>query len=78
MIRDTKAWATRPQNNAIKQDFSSNVYTSRDTLTITLTLPSGQVCIATSTRTLSNAGPAGSPSSGYTLTTTQPVVTPPN
>jgi RHS repeat-associated protein len=68
---------TRADNNLIKQDFSSNTWTSTDKQTLTLTLPNGQTCSATSTRTLTNAGPHG-PSSHYTLTTTQPVVTPAN
>ena len=65
-------------NNAIKQDFSNNTWSSTDTQTLTLALPGGQSCSATSTRTLTNAVSDGSPSSKYTLTTTQPVVTPNN
>ena len=66
---------TKATNNQIKADFGTNTWTSTDKQTLTLTLPSGCTCSATSTRTLTNAGPDG-PSSKYTLTTTQPVVTP--
>ena len=69
---------SKADNNTIKQDFSKNVWTMTDKQTLTLTFPDGQSCSATSTRTLTNAGSDGSPSSNYTLTTTQPVVTPDN
>jgi RHS repeat-associated protein len=64
---------SKAANAAIKQDFSGNTWTSTDKQTLTLTLPSGQSCSATSERTLTNAG-----GNGYTLTTTQPVVAPAN
>ncbi|MGO9130072.1 MAG: RHS repeat-associated core domain-containing protein, partial [Bryobacteraceae bacterium] len=68
---------TKAGNNLIKQDFRNNTWAVTDKQTLTLTLPSGQACSANSTRTLTNAGTDG-PSSQYTLTTTQPVVTPAN
>jgi RHS repeat-associated protein len=61
-------------NNAIVTDMSTNVYTSTDKQTLTLTFPSGSTCTATSTRVMTNAGPDGKPSATYTLRTTQPVV----
>jgi RHS repeat-associated protein len=66
---------TKATNNAIKADFSNNTWSTTDNQTLTLTLPNGCTCSATSTRTMTNAGPDGL-SSKYTLTTTQPVVTP--
>jgi hypothetical protein len=67
---------SKATNNSITQDYKTNVWTSTDKQTLTLTLPTGQVCSATSTRTLTNAGADGTPSPRYTLTTTQPVVAP--
>ena len=67
---------TKADNAVLKLDFTQNTWTSTDTQTLTLTLAGGQTCTATSDRTLTNAGPDG-PSSRYTLSTTQPVVTPP-
>ena len=65
---------TKATNSQIKSDFGTNTWISTDTQTLTLTLPGGCTCSATSTRTLTNAAPEG-PSSKYTLTTTQPIVT---
>ena len=62
-------------NETIKADFSNNTWTSSDKQTLSVTLPGGCTCSATSTRTLTNASPDG-PSKKYTLTTTQPVVNP--
>ena len=63
---------SKATNNSIKQDYQNNVWTSTDKQTLTLTFTGGATCSATSTRTLTNAG-----GNGYTLTTTQPVVTTP-
>lgn len=60
-------------NEAIKDEFKNNTWTSTDTQTLTLQFPSGPTCTATSTRTMTNAGPNG-PSSTYVLTPTEPVV----
>jgi RHS repeat-associated protein len=68
---------SKETNNKIKADFSNNTWTSTDNQTLTLTFPRGGVCSATSTRTLTNAGPNG-PSSKFTITTTKPVVKPDN
>ncbi len=65
-------------NNSIMFDMSTNVYTSTDEQTLTLTFPSGGTCTATSTRVMTNAGPDGQPSSTYTLRTTQPVLRDPS
>jgi RHS repeat-associated protein len=61
-------------NKSIVFDMSTNVYTSTDKQTLTLTFPSGGTCTATSTRVMTNASPDGQPSATYTLKTTQPVV----
>jgi RHS repeat-associated protein len=61
-------------NKSIVFDMSTNVYTSTDKQTLTLTFPSGGTCTATCTRVMTNAGPNGQPSATYTLKTTQPVV----
>ena len=61
-------------NKSIVFDMSTNVFTSTDKQTLTLTFPSGGTCTATSTRVMTNAGPDGQPSATYTLRTTQPVV----
>jgi hypothetical protein len=62
-------------NNAMAKDMSTNVYTSTDKQTLTLTnIPGVGTCTATSTRVMTNAGADGQPSSTYTLRTTQPVV----
>jgi hypothetical protein len=65
-------------DNAIVKDMSTNVYTSTDKQTLTLTFPSGGTCTATSTRVMTNAGADGQPSSTYRLRTTQPVVRDPS
>ena len=58
--------------------YNGTPVTITDTQTQTLTFPNGCACTATSTRTTTNIGPGGAISpSGYTLTTTQPVVTTP-
>jgi RHS repeat-associated protein len=72
------AAGTAQGNNAIVNDMSTNVYTSTDKQTLTLTFPSGGTCTATSTRVMTNAGSDGQPSSTYTLRTTQPVVRDPS
>jgi RHS repeat-associated protein len=72
------AAGTAQGNNAIVNDMSTNVYTSTDKQTLTLTFPSGGTCTATSTRVMTNAGADGQPSSTYTLRTTQPVVRDPS
>ncbi|MFZ0819429.1 MAG: RHS repeat-associated core domain-containing protein, partial [Candidatus Acidiferrales bacterium] len=64
-------------NTDLKNDFKTNVWTSTDTQTLTLTFNNGQTCSATSTRILTNAGPGDKPAPKYTLTTTQPVVSKP-
>jgi hypothetical protein len=58
--------------------YNSTPVTITDTQTQTLTLPNGCTCRATSTRTVTNTtdGKTISPG-GYTLTTTQPVVSTP-
>jgi hypothetical protein len=58
--------------------YNSNAVTIVDKQTMTLTLPNGCTCTATDTRTTTNTsdGKTISPG-GYTLTTTQPVVTTP-
>jgi RHS repeat-associated protein len=66
---------TKEDNNAIVKQLSTDAHTITDKQTLTLTLPNGCTCEATSTRTLTNVGPDGSGSAHYTLTTTQPVVT---
>jgi hypothetical protein len=58
--------------------YNSHAVTVTNTQTLTVTLPNGCTCTATDTRTTSNVAPGGGISpSGYTLTTTQPVVTTP-
>jgi RHS repeat-associated protein len=69
------AAGTAQGDNAIVEDMSTNVYTSTDKQTLTLTnIPGVGTCTATSTRVMTNAGADGQPSSTYTLRTTQPVV----
>ena len=68
---------TKATNNEIKADFSKNTYTLTDKQKLSIKFPGGCTCSATSTRTLTNAGTNG-PSPKYTLTTTQPVVSPDN
>ncbi|MGA7785804.1 MAG: RHS repeat-associated core domain-containing protein, partial [Candidatus Acidiferrales bacterium] len=71
-----KTDGSKEKNKAIKAELNTNVWTSINTQTMTLTFKNGQTCSATSTRTLTNAGKDGNPSK-YTLTTTQPVVSKP-
>ena len=72
-----KTSGTKADNKRLAQAWNSAAVTSTDVQTLTLTLPSGGVCTATSTRTLTNVGPDGTISKKFTLTTTQPVVAPP-
>jgi hypothetical protein len=73
-----KTDGSKAENKAIKDDYKNNAWTLQRKQTLTLTLPGGATCTATTTTTLSNAGKDGSVSSHYTLTPTQPVVTPPD
>jgi RHS repeat-associated protein len=58
--------------------YNSAPVTITDKQTQTLTLPNGCTCTAESTRTVTNVAPGGGISpNGYTLTTTQPVVSTP-
>jgi RHS repeat-associated protein len=58
--------------------YNSTPVTITDKQTQTLTFPNGCTCTATSDRTVTNVAPGGGISpNGYTLTTTQPVVTTP-
>jgi len=66
---------SKKDNKEIVQDFKTNAYSSVDKQTMTLTLPGGEQCSATSTRTLTNAGADGKAVSKYTLDPTEPVVT---
>lgn len=56
--------------------YNTHTLTMVDEQTQTLTFQNGCNCTATSTRTLTNVGPDGN-AAGYTLTTTQPVVSTP-
>jgi RHS repeat-associated protein len=63
---------------AAAKAYNSTAVTITDKQTQTLTLPNGCTCTATSTRTVTNVAPGGGISpNGYTLTTTQPVVSTP-
>jgi RHS repeat-associated protein len=78
--RETLTDGTNKQNDAIVSAYSSTTVTVKDQQTMTLTLPNGGgTCSATDTRTLSNVGPGGKPSSTYTITPSNPPVkvTPP-
>jgi RHS repeat-associated protein len=72
------ATSGKADNANIINQLSTEKLTITDTQTLTMTFPSGGTCSATSTRVLTNVGADGNASSHYTLTTTQPVVTPPN
>lgn len=69
---------TPQRDDAIVNNFSGNAWRSTDVQTLTLTLPGGESCSATSTRTLENFGSDSRILSSYSLSTTQPVVTTPN
>lgn len=63
-----------PSSNKAADYLSQNVI-QKDTLqTLTVTSPNGCTCTVTETRTLTNAGPGGTPSSQYTLKVTSPRV----
>jgi len=66
---------TKEDNKAILNELNTDANTITDKQTLTLTLPNGTTCEATSTRTLTNVGTDGKGSAHYTVTTTQPVVT---
>jgi len=70
------ATSGKADNANIIDQLSTEKLTITDTQTLTMAFPSGGTCSATSTRILTNVGSDGNASSHYTLTTTQPVVTP--
>jgi hypothetical protein len=53
-------------NGAVLHDFASNLWTSTDRQTLSMTFKDGVTCLADMTRTLTNIGPNG-PSSSYNM-----------
>ena len=66
---------TPAEDKSLVQTLQTGAVTMTNTNTITFTTPGGDTCSCTATRTLTNVGPDGKPSSTYTLDPGHPVVT---